>query len=313
MKLHQSIIAAVLGALLASAGLEAWIWCHAGRAARRALAKLDATRAERDRLGRQSPAPTAEYEEAVHDRIEAVRGMLAGLRAELAATDQVTPASVPAKPVDAYFEIAAFVERTRTEAAEAGVTARAGERFGFAAHASAGPRPELVEAVGRQRAEIEQLIETLLASQPRALLAVQRERPLTDAERSQRKQPDGPAAAQSSIARGREDETAVADFFDFDPVQSIRRRGLIDTDAFRLEFTGPTTSLRSFLNRLATSRWPVVVRNVEVEPVSSENRSSSRPEVASSGPVPLVTGILSRFTVVVEVLVIPRREAAAES
>ena len=50
-----------------------------------------------------------------------------------------------------------------------------------------GPAAELAPAVGRQRAALQYLLETLVAAQPQALLAVQRERPLPTARVSELK------------------------------------------------------------------------------------------------------------------------------
>src|SRR5207245_42405 len=103
---------------------------------------------------------------------------------------------------------------------------------------------------------------------PRALLSVQRERPLTAAQRALRHQPSRSGAPGVLPVQGA--GGAPADFFDPDPQLSVRQPGWIDSEAFRLEFTGPTPVLRDFLNTLATYRLPLIVSSVEVEPAAAD-------------------------------------------
>lgn len=296
----------MLAALVALVGLEAWWWRDTDRAARRALSRLKEGNAERERLAREAPAPTAEYEAAVRGRIDAVHGAIAELRGKFAGAETITPDPAPAKPVDAYFEVAAFVEQMRASAVQARVAVRPDERFGFAALALEGPPPDLVAAVERQRVGTQRLLEFLLRSQPQALLAVQREPPLTAPERAQRNHRPRPGAEPSPAAQARSDGLAAADYFAFDRNLSLRIAGVVDSDAFRLEFTGRTSSLRMFLNRLAASPCPVAVRSIEVAPLPPGIRESSPPGGGSTAPVPVVSPHLSRFTVIVEMLRLPR-------
>ncbi|HVT72967.1 MAG TPA: Amuc_1100 family pilus-like protein [Lacunisphaera sp.] len=300
MQPRRRITVIALVALAMAAGVEGWYWQDRARAARRALARLEAKLVERERLAHASPAPTAECEVDVRARIDAVRGELAKLRAEFNEAAVVPAGPAPSKPVEAYFEIVAFVERARATAAAAQVAVRAGERFGFATHAREGPRPDLAEVVSRQRAELQRLLDALFDSQPRALLAVQRERPEAVTGRARRDQLAGAAAVAATIAPARNE--GVEDFFELDPRLSIREPGVVETDAFRLEFTGRTATLRRLLNRLAASRCPLVVRAIEAEPVPDERPASAAAGVAA-GPVLVVSPNLSRFTVIVEMLV----------
>ncbi len=300
-----------LAVLLAGIGVEVWFCYRTDRAARRALARLEAEKSERDRLSRQAPALTEEYEQAVRAQIEAASGALAELRPRFGTAEAANPDATPAKPVDAYFEISAFVERMRTEAARARISVRSDERFGFATFASEGPQPDLVAAVTRQCGEVQQLMELLLRAQPGALLAVQRERPLTTTERAQRLPLPGPGPAPATQTRY--DGPATEDFFDFNRNLSIRRSGIMDTDAFRLEFTGRTSNLRQFLNQLAESPDPVAVRSIEVEPFQTGMRESSQSDSMATAPVPVVSPHLSRFTVIVEMLLLPPQEGRSES
>ena len=290
----------LFGGVLLLCGLaliaEGWWWREARQQAGRALVGLEQKKQERDWLARQTPALSAANEQAiVHDLAQAAK-VLAGLRAALQAGDGKTPASPPPKPIDAYFDIAALVEKTRALAARAQVMTKSDERFGFATHANAGPEAELLPAVYRQRHLAQFLVEALLEARPRALLRVQRERPLTAAQRAQRNQPGptGVAAGAALIGSGGQ----AADFFDLDALSSLRLPGRIESESFRFEFTGQTPALRAFLNSLATGPLPVIVRRVEVERLTTETSSTAIPPAGA--PVPLVSQNLSKFAVVVE-------------
>ena len=76
----------------------------------------------------------------------------------------------------------------------------------------------------------------------------------------------------------------------------------MECDAFRLEFTGQTHSLRTFLNSLAVSKQPFFVRCVEAEPLGLGAPAGSSSSPAGGAPVPLVAQNFSRFAVVVEYL-----------
>lgn len=291
----------LLGSVLFLCGItlaaEGWLWREARQQAARALAGLERKKQERDWLARQTPGLSAANEQAIVQDLTQAAKVLAGLRAALQGRGTKTPPGAPpAKPIDAYFDIAAFVETTRTLAARAQVMLKPDERFGFAAHANEGPATELVPAVYRQRLVAQFLVEALLESHPRALLSVQRERPLTAAQRVQRNQPGptGMPAGTSPASAGR----LAADYFEFDAGSSLRLPGRIESEAFRLEFTGQTPALRAFLNSLASGPMPAIVRRVEVERLTAE--ASATASLPSGAPVPLVSQNLSKFAVVVE-------------
>jgi hypothetical protein len=147
---------------------------------------------------------------------------------------------------------------------------------------------------------VQYLVEALIEARPQSLLAVQRERPLTAAQRMERNQlsTTGALPPAAPAARGGQAE----DFLELDPALSLRMPGRVDSDAFRLEFTGQTAALRTFLNTLAAFKLPVIVRSVEVEPVAT-GAAPVGPAGASGpsgAPVPLVAQNSSRFAVTVE-------------
>lgn len=289
----------LLGGVLLVGGLalaaEGWLGQAARRQAAQAVADLEQKIQQRDSLARQTPALSAANEQAIAQDLAQTSQVLAGLRAALPSREGKTPASPPpAKPIDAFFDIAAFVEKNRTLATRAQVVFKPDERFGFATHANEGPEAELVPAVFRQRLAAQFLVETLLEAHPRALLGVQRERPLTAAQRAQRNQPGQTGVPAAVSAAG----GAAEDFFDYAAQSSLRLPGRIESEAFRLEFTGQTPALRAFLNSLASSPQPVIVRRVEVERLTAETASTA--PAAAGAPVPLVSRNLSKFAVVVE-------------
>jgi len=186
----------------------------------------------------------------------------------------------PADRTAAYFDLAAFVERNRARAHELGVVINADERFGFADYAHAAPPVELMLVVFRQRIIVDQLVGALLETKPGKLIAVQRE---------------------SRELKTNELSGARSDYMVMPAGRSLRVAGLIKTTGFRLKFSGYTSTLRDFLNRLVALKLPVVVRAVEAEPLPNAK------EADKALPTPLVARSLTEFTVTVEYLE-PERE-----
>lgn len=261
-------------------------WRHRQQS-QRALTALEQKQRERDRLVQQSPALSAENEQAIACDLANTQKLLVALRFALQGREVAVPVAPPGKGIDLYFDLAAFGEKTRALAARTQVAAKPDEHFGFASYANEGPPADLLPAVFRQRVACQYLVEALLEARPCSLLAVQRERPPTAAEGVGRNsRPEGGRSGAGAEA---------ADFFGFDPALSLRVPGLVESDAFRLEFTGQTRALRTFLNTLASYQRPVFVRSVEVEPLAAGL-------VPADPTAPLMAQSLSKFTVVVEVI-----------
>jgi hypothetical protein len=160
--------------------------------------------------------------------------------------------------------------------------------------------------VHRQKAIADYLLGVLFDARLRELVSVQRE------------------PARIPGTEGRPDVVEIsppndATFFAVDPRVTARVPGFVNSTGFRITFVGQTGALRDFLNRLAAFEQPVIVRSVEIEPMSEPQRSqgsaTSAPSLASlfgnpstatvgpvtpTGPVPIVSQNLSRFTVTVE-------------
>lgn len=278
MTLLTSVTALCLVIVMA----EGWGLRESKLTAARALADLEQKKQERDWLARQSPALSPENEAAITADLAAAGRSLDELRLALQGREiSVLSGPPPAKSIDAFFELANFVEKLRTRATQAQVVLKPDERFGFATHTNEGPPTEQLDTVHRQRLAMQYLIETLLESRPLALVAARRERPAADGPRDSRDRAE--------------------DFFELERPLSLREPRQVEGMAFRLEFTGQTAALRNFLNSLATYRQPVVVRNVEVEPLAAASAAgATTPAVAAGSPVPLVRQSLSKFAVTVE-------------
>ena len=274
-KLSSSVILVL--AFVAVLGAELWLLQRERKQAGRAQAALQQKIAERDWLAKQSPALNAENEQAIAAELVQAGQALADLRADLKGREaDWLNAAPPAKPLDAFFDIASFVEKSRAATGQAKVGLAPDEHFGFAAYANEGPAPELVPAVFRQRLLAQRLVETLLEARPLALLGLRRE----------------PVAAAQNVAKN-----VAGDFFTLDRALSVRQPGQLDTLAFRLEFSGQTATLRNFLNSLAGFPQPFIVRSVEVEPLPAIGASVAP---AAGTAVPLVRQNLSKFAVIVE-------------
>jgi hypothetical protein len=282
MNAPRSMIPPMLVALLVTiVSAEIWLVQQARLRAMRAVTALEQKKQERDWLGKLSPAPTAENEAAIAAAVDEAREALGRLSDGLAGSEAAPNEPAPAHPVDSLFALSEFAGKMRRKATEAQVALKPLESFGFASHASEGPPVEAIPMVHRQQRAVQELLDTMLAVRPQALLAVNRERP--------------PAHEESGGPAGR------ADFFAPSPHLLVRQPGLVETDAFRLEFTGQTDVLRNFLDALANLPRPVLVRSVEVEPLNAPAMPVSSPTdktvvVAKANP--------SRFVVALEVPVL---------
>jgi hypothetical protein len=245
--------------------------------AERAIAALNGAKKERDRLVHLSPGPNAANEAALDAAVGEAERMLVRLRTELGVSEPKATTPAPVAPVDAYFELCDFVERTRLRMSTAAIGIGPAERFGFTAYANAGPATEIASTIHRQREAIAHLMEIMLAVRPIAFLGIKR-------------------AKAESIPGGKM-SSASDDYFIMPQPVSIVRSGLIDADAFRLQFSGHTAELRAVLNRLVAGERPLIVRAVEIEPVSREPGAS---HAAKSDHV-IIEPNASKFTLTLEI------------
>lgn len=208
----------------------------------------------REAMENLEPAPTEARLAAL--RVESARtgADLQALRALL--LESLAPLAPPRdlRADDLYFELIAFVERMREEAASAGVDLASSEQFGFQrfieAHRILLPGKEtspdskrVVNRVHLQKQVIEALLQGLFAANPVALKAVRRE----------------PVMRISSAGR-----TLPAGLF---RMGTRGKRALpegVESTGFKIIFAGRTAALRRFLHEIAELPLPVGVRSVSV-------------------------------------------------
>jgi hypothetical protein len=215
--------------------------------------------------------------------------MLEDLRVRFASRihDLASAPSVPAERAEAYFDIAAFVERMRDCAQLHGVELKPGERFGFADYTHAGPAAAEIGLVFNDRLAMETLLVALFEARPKQLIAVQRER-------------RAGGETRSNALDARNTATVRSDYFDWDAHASVRRPNSISARALRISFVSQTGSLRALLTKLIEGESPLVVRAVEVAPATVF--VGKRADRESKDATPLVPRSFSRFTVTVELV-----------
>jgi hypothetical protein len=311
------IYCSLLGVLGLTVGLAGWGIYNRHAAAEKNAALLVRKQNELTALQAVNPAPNEANKAAVEADLRRTENALATMRKELqgrgALAENLRKLNPPTEPTEAFFNLETFVEKTRQKAQTAEVKIKPGERFSFYTYDRTGPERELISQVFRQRQVIEYLMDALIDSRPSELISLHRERPLTKAQ-----QAAIAAGRPSSLQSGSGNNQGNTDFFEIDPRISARVPGFVGATAFRLTFISETSSLRTLLNKLATFELPLVVRGVEVEPVSksqeavpgaqdnSLNSIFGTASVASTEPPPkpkpLVEKVLSKFTVTVELI-----------
>ncbi|MDF3056054.1 MAG: hypothetical protein K0R17_269 [Rariglobus sp.] len=303
----------ILGLVVAAAG---WGIYNRHAAAETSARQLAQKRSELNALQAVSPAPTQESKATVEADLRRTEAALATMHEELrgrgAVAENLRKTPVPTEPTDVFFNLETFVEKMRQRAQASNVKVKADERFGFYTYATSGPERDLIPQVFRQRQISEYLINAVIDARPSELLSLHRERPLTKTEL------DAIAAGQPLPASSRPAAQGVTDFFEIDPRISARVPGFVSATAFRLTFVSETGSLRALLNKLAEFELPLVVRSVEVEPVTKSTTAAAAPPantlsaifgtaapaapVEPAKPTPMVEKTLSKFTVTVELI-----------
>lgn len=305
-------------------------------ASQAAAKRFEQRKVELQAMAELAPPPKRDVAAAIEADLAKAQGALASMQNELKgrgpAAERIRTAKVPTARTDAYFDLATFVEKTREAAVAADVEIRTeAARFGFSAYANEGPMQDHIEPVFRQRLIAQYLLDSLIEAKPRSIFSVKRERTVTKAEREARAAAaaNGEAPPPDASADSGEDSP---DYFAIDPRVTARVPGFVDTTPFRFVFTGQTSALRTFLNRLAAFDLPVLVREVEVEAATPEEAAAqaakegegdAAPAPASvalpttpvakaaaaksaanaarvSAAVPIVAKPLSKFTVTVE-------------
>jgi hypothetical protein len=321
-KTHPIFYTALILAGAITAG-QAWLLFSQRSATQKIRAEIEEKKATLSNFSYQNPFPSRENQTLVEAERAAAEKTLGEIRSLLQASSEVAEtiakATPPSSPTDAYFDIANYVERLRAKAREAKVTFAADNRFGFATYATTGPERGLIPSVFNQRQYAEYLISALLTSEnpPKEFVSLQRERPLTEAQRTQIAEALASGQTPPAFEESGASRESGGDFFVIDSRTSARVPGSVNTVPFRLTFVGNTAVLRDFLNELALFKVPVVVRSVEVESLAASGQSTSpAPQTTSvfsmfgsdtaAAPVevvkPLVEQVDSRFIVTVEIV-----------
>lgn len=241
-------------------------------------------------MSQVSPSPSEAVARSVKADVAAYEGEVLCLEAALsggATAKELDEEAVPRERTDAYFDLVSYTERLRTMARRHAVQIEMEESFGFSEYAKEGPAKKLIGKVFRERQILERALSLLLMSSPARLTLVER--------------------SAGSDSEEWEEQTRL----------SLAVDGVVKTDFVRVEFSGETANLRSWLNRLGQSRLPVSVRSIEVAPEKSiasgntSRRSNSSLLLTSELPEtnPLVARLPSVFTVVLEILeIVPLSE-----
>jgi hypothetical protein len=271
------IVVWVAGIFLGVIALEGvWLF-KTWRRTELAVSALDLKNREWERLVGQSPAPSGASLAYLKEAVGVLTDELAQRQSGWGTSDENAADLAAHSSVDSLIALSQLRGRLRKKAEASGVLLGPAEYFGFVALAQGIPPTSKAADIRRQQDEVEFLVETLLTSAPRALIGVKREKG------------EGPGVSETS---GRANTSFV-----LPENRSLRRVGLIETEALQVEFTGETGTLRRFLNALAESARPVCVRGVEAEPfaeTSPQERSREVGRQEESGTR------VSRFTVVVE-------------
>ncbi len=262
---RKALPGVLIATVLAGFGAELWLLQAARQRAQQSQRRLAGKQQEKAVLLGLSPVATGKTVRELDDEIRAARATLGRLQAEFAFAPEELPAgSAPPRPVESYFSLQETGRKLTRLAAASGVRVGSGEQFGFSSHAKAGPAAELLPTVRRQEVLTVELLGALFAAHPESLLQIRRE--------------DPGAAVTGRVSEG------VGDFHTPAPGLLVRQPGLVESDAFRVEFTGTTSVLREFMRALAVAPRPALVRSVELEPA----------------PAGLAAGETSRFSVLVE-------------
>lgn len=206
----------------------------------------------------------------------------------------------PVSRADWSFELHKFKENARYAALSNNIGLPSEVSFGFEDYGTGGAPPENGEEVHKQIVIVASLLDTLFDSGIDSFVTVQRGmKPKGKTAKSVSRRP-----VNSLYGKG--------DQFAVEPGQSIAVPGTIESYVFRLVFKGQSVALRGFLNRIANSSLPFVVRGVEVD-LSSEGGAKDGLESLAGNPfsnessttataVPIISDNTSTFVVTVEFL-----------
>lgn len=267
------------------------IFVLSGQSAKEAKALKSAETSLRGALT-LSPAPTSDNIEAAEANVKALRAVL---EREIQSTRGSKPAllkgKAPASGTEMLFQLEAYKNEFLREAKRT-VPINVGEKeleimkkegveppsvkvpdgfnFGFSRYLASGEPPSAsqIPVIYQQKEILTYLLRKLLSTRPISIVSVQRE-PVAGASAEPAKKNAGKV---NNSAQGKpdlmSDEFAVG-------AESARVKGAVETQPFKIVFTGYTENLRSFLKQIETFELPLVVRSVEVSPVESSVKTGA--------------------------------------
>lgn len=313
-----------------------------------AISKLAKMKKDYEGYQRAEPTPNEENQKLLAGDLNVAIKNLADLRDSLTGKgglpEKLRAEAPPTDTRDAYFKLltlrddwlkkfqeASFPIPGRPDQPPRNIVLAAGDAqwFGFASHKQTGPSgTEQIAKVFRQAQVADYLLNSLVAAEPFEFVSLQREIPLTKAERDERdklirdakeRKQALPEFAGSIVAGS---GTDPADFFDIDPLITARVPGSVETMPFRLVFVGKSESLRSLLNKFAAFELPLVVRRVDVEVAEMEAPPPPPPEpIFDEDDQPIeqkpldvrIKTLLSKFTVTIEYIDLVANAAPAST
>ncbi|MBS0662486.1 MAG: Amuc_1100 family pilus-like protein [Verrucomicrobia bacterium] len=218
------------------------------QASRRAVRRLEREQREIRKLAGRQPAPGPGTTEQLAAAFMDWRTFREAAEREVFGDAPASNRSESGPVMDgaaAYFAITRFVARMREQAQAQDVIVGSEEWFGFSEYRRQAPTPDVLGAVYRDLAQLEELLALLFEAQPEELKSVLRA-------------PDGEIQAA-----GRKSRKAARKGSSADPAWHRELGGDNVRATYRVAFLGQTTVLRDFLTALHQRGCPWIVLSVD--------------------------------------------------
>lgn len=323
--------------------------------------KTELSRAVRsfETVAQQAPSPTQSNLEAAQANLKKLQSQFTDFVASLEETNRERAVfeGQPRSSQDMYFQLQTFAQNYREKARATEILIADDENFGFDEYVrpnSPSPAEQDIPRLHRQKVIMEYIVNRLFNSVEISdeegesgtlrIGAIDQPYPASYLLKINgiQREPTRPQAAEDTTTRGRRPNTPAAtsgqlltdDTFTIDPQISARVENAISTDAFRVQFEGRTDALRNFLNGIASFEMPIVIRSVEVVPVSgtgnnqaARQRSTANDLDALFGApaapstdtpqqidnIEIVSDNVSRFTVTLEYIDVVKQNETTDS
>lgn len=252
------------------------------------------------------PSPTRSNLEAIEANYDELHAVYEEALSNLHLNDFDAEAffgPTPLSKADWSFELHKFRESARYGALSNSIALSERVVFGFGDYSDGGPPADEMKEVHEQIIIMSSLLNTLFGSGIGSFQAIQR------GVKSVRK-------GSSAVSRRTGAKLyADGDQFIVEPGESVAVPGTIDSYVFRLVFRGQSIALRNFLNRVARSQLPFVIRGVETDLASEGGEKSGLESIAGkpfadrnkkaegqATAIPIISDNTSLFVVTIEFL-----------